>query len=82
MRTDESTEETGRSPDSDERVQDFWARHGGPADRPADAGEIVAGICGWSEVYAADGYALRCEWTRIGGRQEIQYFEKPPRVKS
>ena len=79
MRPSEASEDKGMTPDSEERVQDFWARHGGPAERRADAGEIVAGICGWSEVYAADGYALRCEWSRIGGRQEIQYFEKPPR---
>ena len=80
MQSDESMESRGTTPDSDERVQDFWARHGGPAERRADAGDIVAGIRGWSEVYAADGYALRCEWSRIGGRQEIQYFEKPPRT--
>ena len=69
-------------PDDDDRIRDFWARHGGPADRRGDAGEIVAGICGWSEVYAADGYALRCEWSRIGGRQEMQFIEKPPRASA
>lgn len=72
--------EPGLTPDSEERVQDFWTRHGGPGGRGADKGEIVAGICGWSEVYAADGYTLRCEWSCIGGRQEIQYSEKPPRT--
>jgi hypothetical protein len=81
MQPFESTTE-GESPDNDDRIRDFWARHGGPAARRSDSGEIVAGLCGWSEVYAADGYALRCEWSRIGGRQEMQYIEKPPRQVS
>jgi len=79
MQPVEPIERKPRLGDDDDRIRDFWARHGGPADRSSDAGEIVAGICGWSEVYAADGYALRCEWSRIGGRQEMQYIEKPPR---
>ena len=81
MQSIESNEtiDAGQSADSDDRIRDFWARHGGPASRRGEAGEIVAGLCGWSEVYAADGYALRCEWSRIGGRQEMQYIEKPPR---
>jgi hypothetical protein len=81
MQPIESTNE-GESPDNDDRIRDFWARHGGPAARRSDSGEIVAGLCGWSEVYAADGYALRCEWSRIGGRQEMKYIEKPPRRTS
>ena len=78
MQPVDPTEVALNSTDNDDRIRDFWARHGGPAPR-RDAGEIVAGLCGWSEVYAADGYALRCEWSRIGGRQEMQFIEKPPR---
>jgi hypothetical protein len=70
------------SPDSADRIRDFLERHGGAAARRDRAGEIVAGICGWSEVYAADGYVLRCEWSRIGGRQEMSFTEKPPRPSS
>lgn len=71
--------DVSRSADKEERVRDFLARHGGPAARAERAGDIVAGLCGWSEIYAADGYALRCEWSKIGGRQEMQFIEKPPR---
>jgi hypothetical protein len=81
MRPIEPAETTAKSPqlpDSEDRIRDFWARHGGPAARPSDAREIVAGICGWSEVYAADGCALRCEWSRLGGRLEMQFIEKCP----
>jgi len=70
--------EGGESPDNSDRILDFWARHGGPAARRSDAGDTVAGVNGWSEVYAADGYTLRCEWSRIGSRQEMQFTEKPP----
>ncbi len=68
--------------DDEDRIRDFLARHGGPAARSERAGEIVAGICGWSEIYAADGYALRCEWSKIGGRQQMQFIEKPPQPLS
>jgi hypothetical protein len=78
MQQRESSADEGRSPDSDDRVRDFLARHGGRGARPDRAGEIVANICGWSEIYAADGYALRCEWSRLGGRHEMQFIEKPP----
>ena len=63
------------SPDSSERIQDFLARHGGPAVRRGEAGDTVAGISGWSEVYAADGYILRCDWSRFGDRQEMKFTE-------
>ncbi len=76
------TERTGPgdwSSDSSDRIQEFLARHGGPAARKGDAGDVVAGISGWSEVYAADGYVLRCDWSRMGERQEMQFSEHPPR---
>jgi hypothetical protein len=72
----------GKSPDSGDRIRDFWARHGGPAARRSDAGESVAGASGWSEVYASDGYTLRCEWSRLGDRHEMQYTERPPQSSS
>ena len=78
------TEQVGagdRSSDSSDRIQEFLDRHGGPAVRKGDAGDIVAGISGWSEVYAADGYTLRCDWSRMGGRQEMQFSEHPPRAR-
>ncbi len=68
------------SPDSGERIEDFLARHGGPASRRGDAGDTVAGISGWSEVYAADGYILRCDWSRFGDRQEIMVTELQPNL--
>jgi hypothetical protein len=74
----DKTEPDGASPDSGERIEDFLARHGGPSGRHAQAGEGVAGISGWSEVYAADGYTLRCEWSRSGDHQEMRYTEIAP----
>jgi hypothetical protein len=74
-----TTAEPGdNSSDSADRIQDFLARHGGPAMRRGQAGDIVAGISGWSEVYAADGHTLRCEWSRVGGLQEMRFTEKGP----
>jgi hypothetical protein len=70
--------QNGESPDADDRVQDFWKRHGGPAARPRDEGTIAPDSSGWSEVYAADGYTLRCEWSRMGTLQEMRYIERPP----
>jgi len=72
----------GNSPDSSDRVRDFWERHGGPAALPSDSGERVAGAGGWSEVYASDGYILRCEWSRTGDRREMQYTERPAQPPS
>jgi hypothetical protein len=75
----ESVRDESDSPDGDDRIQDFWARHGGPSGRRHDAGETAAGLSGWSEIFAADGYVLRCEWTKSGERRELQFIEKPPR---
>lgn len=66
------------SPDNSDRIQDFWNRHGGPGTGAIRKGQTLPGISGWSEVSAADGYILRCDWSRSGGRQELQYIEKPP----
>ena len=75
------TEELGPgdiSSDSNDRIQEFLARHGGPAACKGSAGNTVVGLSGWSEVYAADGYTLRCEWSRMGGLQEMKFTENPP----
>jgi hypothetical protein len=68
------------SADNSDRVRDFYARHGGPAARAGSAGETVPGLSGWSEVYAADGYTLRCDWSRTGNLQRMQFNENPPQT--
>jgi hypothetical protein len=75
----ETSEPAGTSPDSSDRIQEFLARHGGPGQRRSEAADSVVGVSGWSEVYAADGYTLRCEWSRSGERQEMQFTELPPK---
>jgi hypothetical protein len=67
------------SPDSEDRIQDFLARHGGAGSTPRREERIPSGDGGWYEVYAADGYRLRCEWSRIGSRAEFKYSEVAPR---
>jgi hypothetical protein len=67
------------SPDHDERIKDFFARHGGPGSAPACEGQSAGGVQGWSEVYAGDGYALRCEWSTFGSRETMKYSEIAPR---
>ena len=66
------------SSDSNDRIREFLARHGGPGARKASAGNTAEGLSGWSEVYAADGYTLRCDWARTGSRQEMRFTESPP----
>lgn len=65
------------APDHDERIRDFFARHGGPG---AEGRKGVApdGFQGWSEVFAADGYKLQCRWSKLGSRASMQYSEIPP----
>jgi hypothetical protein len=71
------------SPDHEDRQKDFFARHGGPGTRDLRQGQAAGGLQGWSEVYASDGYALRCEWSTFGTREEMKYSEIAPqgRVK-
>jgi hypothetical protein len=66
------------SPDRAERIQDFLSRHGGQGPRAAHSEEIAPEVQGWSEVYAADGYTLRCEWSRFGTHEDMKYSEIPP----
>jgi hypothetical protein len=69
------------SPDHDDRLEDFFDRHGGRGSQPernSEANEVQ----GWSEVYARDGYALRCEWSSFGSRKEMKYSEIAPAAAS
>ncbi len=66
------------APDRDERIRDFFARHGGPGASAEHKGESQGGVQGWSEVFAADGYKLRCDWSRFGSREKMRYSEIPP----
>jgi hypothetical protein len=68
------------SSDSDDRIEDFFSRHGGPGRRPSRTG-VEPADCGWSEVYAADGHILRCEWRRSGTRKEFTYTELSPTAR-
>ena len=65
------------SPDHEERLRDFFARHGGPG-QPPQEGEDETGQKGWSEAYARDGHVLRCEWSTMGFRAEMSYTERGP----
>jgi hypothetical protein len=65
------------SPDGQERLRDFLARHRG-ADGARRAAHGGSDTSGWYEVYAADGYCLRCDWSRVGGREEWKYAEFGP----
>ncbi len=66
------------APDHDERLKDFFVRHGGPGARAARRGGSAGGVQGWSEVYANDGYVLRCDWSTFGTREEMKYSEIAP----
>jgi hypothetical protein len=66
------------SPDHDERLNDFFARHGGRGTRAARKGDSAGGVQGWSEAYANDGYVLRCDWSSFGTRKEMKYSEIAP----
>jgi hypothetical protein len=65
------------SPDSQDRIEDFLRRHGGPGS-PRRQATDPAGYRGWYEIYAADGYCLRCDWSRTGSREELQFSEIGP----
>jgi hypothetical protein len=65
------------TPDSQDRTDDFLSRHGGPGPARRQAAD-AAGTVGWYEVYAADGYCLRCDWSRMGGLEEMKFSEFGP----
>lgn len=66
------------SPDHDERIQEFLARHGGASDDPPREHRDASGLSGWSEVQAADGYRLRRDWSRFGEGAEMKFSELSP----
>ena len=66
------------SPDHEERIEDFLARHGGQGREPPSNGTSSGGDEGWFEVHAADGYRLRGEWSRLGSREDMRFTEVPP----
>jgi hypothetical protein len=66
------------SSDHQDRIDDFLARHGGAGSAPMASGTRDAGLSGWSEVHAADGYRLLCEWSRMGTREELKFSEIAP----
>jgi hypothetical protein len=66
------------SPDHEERIKEFLARHGGAGAGPPRRGESAGGTRGWFEVPAADGYALRCEWSRMGSEEHMAFSEIAP----
>ena len=69
------------SPDRKERILDFLARHGGAAQPAQRADQDPLGCRGWTETYAADGYTLRCDWSRAGSHEEMQFSELPPHAR-
>jgi hypothetical protein len=72
---------TSLAPDSlddEARIDDFLLRHGGRSTGPMRREESEGGLTGWSEVSAADGHVLRCEWSREGGRTEMTFREIAP----
>jgi hypothetical protein len=66
------------SADHQDRIEDFMKRHGGPAPAASRQERIEAGYRGWSEIYAADGYVLRTEWSRSELRGTMNVSELPP----
>jgi hypothetical protein len=59
------------------RVAEFIMRHGGPTDSGGRNELMELGCRGWSEIYAADGYVLRVEWSRFELRTTMRVFELP-----
>jgi hypothetical protein len=64
--------------DGKERIADFFSRHGGPGLIHEMEGNRAQHTVGWSEVSAADGYKLRCEWSKAGTKTEMNFSEIPP----
>jgi len=64
--------------DGRERVQEFLGRHGGAAPDAEHEGDRDEQTSGWSEVHAADGYRLRCEWHEFGSERHMNFVEIAP----
>ena len=52
------------SVDGEERIGDFLARHGGAGARAEREGDMAQHAEGWWR-YAADGYLLRCDSSKL-----------------
>ena len=68
---------TGFRPPADDadRTRDFLERHGGPGTEPPRHAQSNGGLDGWVETEAADGWILRCDWSRLAVVEEIRYTE-------
>jgi len=66
------------SVDGKRRVEDFLAQHGGRGARPEAQSEAANASRGWSEIYAADGHVLRCDWTLDGTTTHMRFSEIDP----
>jgi hypothetical protein len=66
------------SVDGKDRIADFLNRHGGAAPDAEHEADRVPGTSGWSEVHAADGYRLRCEWSALGSERRMNFVEIGP----
>jgi hypothetical protein len=64
--------------DHEIRIADFFTRHGGPGLTHKGEGDRELHTRGWWEVYAADGYTLRCEWSMAGTKTQMNFSEIPP----
>jgi hypothetical protein len=60
--------------DGKERIAAFLKRHGGAAPDVEHEADRLAGESGWSEVHAADGHRLRCEWSVFGSEERQMSF--------
>jgi hypothetical protein len=69
---------TVMSRDGECRITEFFARHGGPGRIGEQEGDEELHTRGWSEVYAADGHRLRCEWSRTGDKTLMNFAEISP----
>ena len=66
--------------DGKERITAFLARHGGTGKGIEAEGDKDGHTRGWSEVYAADGYILRCEWRAVGSETQMTFVERSPQT--
>jgi hypothetical protein len=70
-----------QSIDKEDRLKDFFARHGGESRSARRAEEDHEHRCGWYEVSAADGYLLRCDWSITGETgAHMRFSELRPRL--
>jgi hypothetical protein len=65
---------SGVDADGRDRIANFLKRHGGAARDAEHEADRFAGESGWSEVHAADGFRLRCEWSVFGTEERHMSF--------